>query len=83
MELSQIQQVLIHFLKKYNLEREAILLISLMLSKSADGIRAFLCLCKEEQLQTQEEFLRLALEIMEVLPEEEQAGTPMDLRIKI
>ena len=82
MALSIPQQVLIYFLKKFALEKEAIIAISLMLSKSDEGIKAFLCLAQEDKITTQEEFLRLAREVVEVLPPEEQAGSLMNLRIK-
>ena len=82
MALSIPQQALIYFLKKFALEKEAIIAISLMLSKSDEGIKAFLCLAQEDKITTQEEFLRLAREVVEVLPPEEQAGSLMNLRIK-
>ena len=76
------QQALIYYLKKFNLERDAILVITLMLSKSQQGIEAFIYVSHHEQITTQEEFLKLATLIAEELPPEERTGTPMNLRIK-
>lgn len=83
MELSILQEALIHYLKKFNLEREAIMLISLMLSKSEDGIRTFIYLAHHDKVETQEEFLMLARAIVDFLPSEERVGTPMDLEMKM
>lgn len=82
MALSIPQQALIYFLKKFSLDKEAIIVISLMLSKSDEGIKAFIYLAEEDNISTQEEFLRLAREVVDVLPPEEQTGTLMNLRIK-
>lgn len=82
MALTIPQQALIYFLKKFSLDKEAIIVISLMLSKSDEGIKAFIYLAEEDNISTQEEFLRLAREVVEVLPPEEQTGTLMNLRIK-
>ena len=76
------QQALIHYLKKFDLERDAILVITLMLSKSQQGIEAFIYVSHHEHITTQEEFLKLAVLIAEELPPEERTGTPMNLRIK-
>lgn len=78
MELSIHQEALIHLLKKYELERQAIVLISLMLSKTTKGIEAFIYVAHHAQIMTQEEFLRLAIVIAEDLPPEEQVGIPMN-----
>ena len=83
MELSILQEALIHYLKKFNLEREAIMLISLMLSKSEEGIKAFIYIAHEDKLTTQEEFLRLARDVVEVIPPEERVGTLMNLEMKL
>ena len=81
MELSLAQEALIHFLKKFDLEREAILVITLMLSKSERGMEAFIYVSQHAQISKQEEFLKLAVLIAEDLPLEERVGTPMNLRI--
>ena len=82
MGLSFHQQALIYFLKKFDLEEGAILVISLMLAKSEEGIRAFIYLAGEEHITKQEEFLELAVFIADELPPEERVGTPMNLLIK-
>ena len=82
MKLTLHHQTLIHFLKKFDLERDAILVITLMLSKSERGAEAFIYVSQHAQITTQEEFLRLAVLIAEDLPLEERVGTPMNLRIK-
>ena len=82
MALSIPQQALIYFLKKFSLDKEAIIVISLMLSKSDEGIKTFIYLAEEDNISTQEDFLRLAREVVDVLPPEEQTGTLMNLRIK-
>lgn len=82
MGLSFHQQALIFFLNKFDLEKGAILAISLMLAKSEEGIRAFIYLAGEEHITKQEDFLRLATEVAEVLPAEERVGIPMNLPIK-
>ena len=76
------QRALIHLLKKFDLEREAILVITLMLSKSERGMEAFIYVSQHAQISKQEEFLKLAVLIAEDLPLEERVGTPMNLRIK-
>ena len=81
MELTIAQEALIHFLKKFDLERESILVIALMLSKSERGMEAFIYVSKHAQITKQEEFLKLAVLIAEDLPLEERVGTPMNLRI--
>ena len=82
MNLTLRQEAIIHFLKKFDLERDAILVITLMLSKSERGMEAFIYVSLHEQITTQEEFLKLAVLIAEDLPLEERVGTPMNLRIK-
>lgn len=82
MELTIAQEALIHFLKKFDLERESILVIALMLSKSERGMEAFIYVSQHAQITKQEEFLKLAVLIAEDLPLEEHVGTPMNLRIK-
>lgn len=83
MELSIAQEALIHFLKQQGVEREMILLISLMFLKSERGIRAFIHLCHHDRVERQEEHLMLATAIVQQLPPEERIGEVMDLRIKL
>ena len=52
-------------LKRYDLEKEAIMLITLMLSKSTKGIEAFLYVSHYANITSQEEFLKLAVLIAE------------------
>ena len=82
MNLTLHQEAIIHFLKKFDLERDAILVITLMLSKRERGMEAFIYVSQHAQITKQEEFLKLAVLIAEDLPLEERVGTPMNLRIK-
>lgn len=85
MELSLAQKALIHFLKKFDLERETILVITLMLSRSERGMEAFIYVSQHAQITKQEEFLKLASLIAEDLPSEERTGEVFDppIRIKV
>ena len=59
------------------------MLISLMLSRSEDGIRAFIYLAHHDKVETQEEFLMLARAIVDLLPPEEQTGVIMDKKFSL
>ena len=82
MNLTLRQEAIIHYLKKFDLERDAILVITLMLSKSERGMEAFIYVSQHAQITKQEDFLKLAVLIAEDLPLEERVGIPMNLRIK-
>lgn len=83
MELTLHQQALIYYLKKFDLEKGAILGISLMLAKSKQGIEAFIYVSHQDGITSQEDFLKLAVLIAEELPPEERTGELMNLRIEL
>jgi hypothetical protein len=83
MELSQTQQALIYMLKTCQASRELITRVLLMLSKSDTATGAMVLLIEEMQPQTEEEILRIAMGLVEMLPAEERVGTPMDLEMKL
>lgn len=83
MELSQTQQALIYMLKTCQASRELITGILLMLSKSDTATGAMVLLIEEMKPQTEEEILRIAMGLVEMLPAEERVGTPMDLEMKL
>lgn len=83
MELTLPQEALIYMLKRYDLEKEAIMLITLMLSKSTKGVEAFIYVSHYANITSQEEFLKLAVLIAEDLPPDERVGTPMNLILKL
>lgn len=83
MALTLHQEALIHYLKKFDLEKGAILGISLMLAKSKQGIEAFIYASHQADITSQEDFLKLAVLIAEDLPPEERTGELMNLRIEL
>ena len=83
MELSILQEALIHYLKELNLEERDTLAISLMLWKSEDGIKTFIYLSHRDKVSTMPELLMLATAIVQQLPPEERTGEVMNLRMKL
>ncbi len=83
MKLSQHQELLIYYLKGFNLEEGAVVGISLMLAKSTWGIELFLLCCDEVKITKQEDFLKMALIVAKRIPPEERTGEVFDPPIRI
>lgn len=78
MELSQTQQALIYMLKTCQASKGLIIGILLMLSKSDTATGGMVVLLQRLKPKTEEQILRIAMGLVEMLPPEEQTGVVMN-----
>ena len=83
MELSQTQQALIYMLKTCGASKGLIIGVLLMLSKSDTATGGMVILLQRLKPKNDEQILRIAMGLAEMLPPEEQAGVIMNKKFSL